>query len=354
MSAVRGRVTLVLVCCAALLGGSLAAVGVEPAGAAHASVVTQPAEARGGNVSAPASVHGTGEAGRLKVAVTPTMTGTVDLALSGLVAGVTQSAPDATGYSVSVAPGARWARFDLSAGPDGAPIDAVVTLETNQGAPLRWTSELAAAAGPGSRAGGRADLADPAPGSYRVTPATPTGGAVLTSYVALPGVTAGAFSVHPAGLAAQSQVSTAYAVTWSGLAEATGYLGVIDYRAGDPGPGAGAADADAAGSGTDQAVTVVSVDSGRGQGAPGSADDGTAAGAPPGAAPPEAPAASEQTPADTGSAGPNPVNSGPPVITGTPEVGRVLHAHAGQWTPDDLDVAFRWQADGVNINEAAG
>ena len=339
-----GRALVAGVCGFALLGGMLTGAG---AGSANASVATGSVVVRGGIVSAPASVHGSGATGRVMVPVTPTTTGAVGLTLSGLAPGVVQSDPASTGYRVDVAPGTRWARFDLAA--DGAPVDVVVTLDTNAGAPLRWASEAGAPAGESSSAGGRVDIADPAPGSYRVTPAAPTDDTVLTSYAPPTGVITGAFTANPSALAARSQVTSAYALTWSGLDAPAPYLGVIDYRAADPAPGEPA---------TAGVATVITVDTGTtGGSAPG--DGGGAAvapGTPPGAASatPGAPATGsvEQPPA-RGTAV-NPVNSSPPLITGTPSVGRVLHAHAGQWSPDDLDVAFRWQADGVDIPGATG
>ena len=335
------------ICGFALLSGILAG-----AGPAVASVATGPVAVRGGIVSAPASVHGTGTSGRVMVPVTPTSTGVVGLTLSGLAPGVVQTDPVGTGYRVDVPAGARWARFDLTV--DGAPVDLVVTFDTNSGAPLRWASEAGAPAGDSSSAGGRVDIADPAPGSYRVTPTTRMPGTVLTSYTPPSGVTAGAFTASPSALTTRSQVTSAYALTWSGLAEPAPYLGVIDYRSAGPATGG--------------AATVVTVDT-TAPGAPGSgaSDDGAhddgasgpggagtpgAASADPGATPPAVTGSSDQPPA-RGTAV-NPVNSGPPLITGTPSVGRVLHAHAGQWSPDDLDAAFRWQADGVDIPGATG
>lgn len=41
-----------------------------------------------------------------------------------------------------------------------------------------------------------------------------------------------------------------------------------------------------------------------------------------------------------------------PRITGTPRVGRRLHARPGAWTPDDVTFRFRWYADGRRVEGA--
>jgi len=44
-----------------------------------------------------------------------------------------------------------------------------------------------------------------------------------------------------------------------------------------------------------------------------------------------------------------PLNTAPPTITGTPEVGKTLSAMPGTWDVTGLRFTYRWQADGVNI-----
>ncbi len=44
-----------------------------------------------------------------------------------------------------------------------------------------------------------------------------------------------------------------------------------------------------------------------------------------------------------------PVNLGLPTITGTPEVGKKLTAHHGEWDTADLHFSYQWNRDGVAI-----
>ncbi len=48
------------------------------------------------------------------------------------------------------------------------------------------------------------------------------------------------------------------------------------------------------------------------------------------------------------------ITPGSPSITGTPQVGQTLTAVPGTWDPVDVDLAYQWQLDGVDIDGATG
>ncbi len=47
-----------------------------------------------------------------------------------------------------------------------------------------------------------------------------------------------------------------------------------------------------------------------------------------------------------------PVNTVPPMISGTPKVGKTLTASPGEWDVAGLKFSYQWQANGVDINGA--
>ena len=258
-------------------------------------------------ILAPASASGTGTYGSVDVSVTPGGDGDIPLSSTGLTAGTLQ--PDAAGdapghsgsstegqtfdYSVTVPAGAKFARFDLDAIDDGADLDLTVVLLDAAGTPVAgWQSATGSA-------DERVDIVAPEAGTYVATvdvyaaPA-PTAWDLLTFAV----VDGGApLTLTPPVLAGTQGVPTKYTASWAGLAPFSSYLGLVGY--GDTG-----------------AFTAIDVTT------------------------------KEDVKPGT------PVNTSPPVISGTPTVGSRLTASPGEWDVAGLRYSYQWQADGTAIRNA--
>jgi subtilisin family serine protease len=271
----------------------------------HSPIAVQPV-----TIVAPTNVSGTGVNGSVDVTVTPGGDGDIPLTTSGLSAGV--RAPDASDpssphsgsgtagdeftYQVQVPDGAQFARFDENAVDDTSDLDLTVyRLDGDGGAPVAgWQSAT-------SSADERVDLENPDPGFYQVVVDVFSGSSAfdVTTFAVTPGAGDGAFTVNPTVLSGSQGEPTTYTASWTGLTPNTDYLGIVGY--GDTGR-----------------TTLVSVASGE-------------------APPPDAP-----------------VNTAPPVISGTPAVGSTLTATPGTWNVDGLSFAYQWQANGADIAGATG
>jgi len=246
-------------------------------------------------IVAPASVEGEGVTGSVSVEVTPGGDGEIPLSTSGLSAGTllghdTGVTGDGATYTTVVPEGAEFARFDLDALDDTTDLDLTVYLLDGDGNPVAgWQSATGSA-------DERVDLAFPEAGTYQV---------LVDVFSAADGVTwdATATAVVPGGaplvldpavLTATQGVPTSYTASWADLAPNSTYLGVVNY--GDTG-----------------ATTVVQVTTGD------AVEPGT------------------------------PLNTSPPTISGTPQVGKKLTASPGEWDTEGLTFAYQWQADGADI-----
>jgi Subtilase family/Fibronectin type-III domain/Bacterial Ig-like domain (group 3)/Peptidase inhibitor I9/PA domain len=265
-------------------------------------------------LAAPASVSGTGITGSVDVEITPGGTGDIALQASGLAAGTKIANPDdpaspytgvgKTGeqreYDVVVPEGTSLARFDLDSIDDSADLDLyVLQLDAGGNPEMQFTSATEAA-------DERVDIRSPRAGTYRVIAdiyvqgtGENAGAFDVRTFMLQPGAGAGAFTVTPQVVAAVQGTPAEYTASWTGLAPETEYLGLVEY--GDTG-----------------LSTVVSVSSG-----------------PAGEVPPVAPVA-----------------TAPPVISGTPLVGRVLRATPGEWDTEGLTFAYQWFSDGERIENA--
>jgi len=253
---------------------------------------------------APASVEGEGVTGSVAVEVTPGGDGKIPLATSGLSPGVLL--PDPTGvetehsgsgvtgasaeYYTEVPEGAEFVRFDLDALDDTTDLDLIVYQLDADGNPVTgWQSATGSA-------DERVDILAPEAATYVMLVdvfSAPDG--VTWDATATPVIPGGASLVlDPAVLAGVQGVPVSYSASWADLAPQSTYLGLVNY--GDTGE-----------------FTVVQVATGD------AVDPGT------------------------------PVNTSPPTISGTPEVGKKLTASAGEWDTEDLTFAYQWQADGVDI-----
>ena len=327
------RIGLTALVAASLIGGSGAAAGAVGIGVV--GIADEPVQ-----LEAPASVVASGATGSVSVPITPGVTGPVALRLSGLTPGVRVANPDdaanpVTGraqsgdeftFRVDVPSGDPFVRFDLDSIGDGADLDLNIFLD-------RPGEESVAGDSQSSASDERVDIPDAPAGSYQVVINTFEGASdfTLTTYTVPTGSSGGTFTATPSTLAGEAGSAANVGLSWAGLSwadlgaadlvAATLYLGVVDY--GDTG-----------------VRTVVTV--GAGGSSPGDPDDPGDPGGPtdPGdhGAPPLA----------------NATNSAPPTILGTPEVGRTLRARAGEWDPADLDFAYRWRVDGVDIPGATG
>jgi subtilisin family serine protease len=266
----------------------------------HSPIAVQPV-----SVVAPESVEGPPIEGSVDVTVTPGATGDLPLHLDGLAPGFHQPNADdpadphtgaGTGgdefsYQVEVPEGSKLARFDLEAVDDTSDLDLIVyLLDGDGGEPVAgWQSATSAA-------DERIDLFDPEPGFYRVDVSVFSGSTAfdVTTYSVPEGIAEGGFTATPPVISGVQGEETTYTLSWSGLTPGTSYLGLVTY-------------------GDTPVRTIVSVPAGEAQ-------------------EPDAP-----------------VNTSPPTITGTPEVGRTLTAHPGEWDTADLSFTYQWQADGADI-----
>lgn len=269
----------------------------------HSAIAVQPV-----SVVAPESVDGAGVNGSVDVSVTPGGTGELPLHVDGLVAGLHQpnagdpssphtgagKAGDDFSYQVQVPEGTQLARFDLDASDDTSDLDLIVyQLDGDGGAPVAgWQSATGAA-------DERIDILAPEAGFYRLDVSVFSGSSAfdVTTYSVTDGLSEGAFAATPPVISGVQGEPATYTLSWTGLTAHTSYLGLVGY-------------------GETPVRTVVSVEAG------------------------DAPAPDA------------PVNTTPPTITGAAEVGSTLTASPGEWDTADLEFAFQWQRDGVDIDGA--
>ncbi len=255
-------------------------------------------------IEAPGNVKGEGANGSVDVTVTPGSTADIPLSTTGLSLGILQ--PDPTGaetehsgsggpgdsfdYTVTVPAGAALARFDLDSMDDVADLDLTVfQLDADGNQVAGWQSATASA-------DERVDIVAPEAADYQVHvgifSANPTTAFDLRTFAVEPG--GAPLTLSPDVIAGQQGVPATYTASWSGLEAHSSYLGVISY--GDTG-----------------AQTFLSVTTG------------------------------DVIPPGT------PINTSPPTITGTPQVGKNLIANPGEWDVADLAFTYQWQVDGVDI-----
>lgn len=268
------------------------------------TVVRSPVAIQPVAIVAPEEVSGEGVSGSVGVTVTPGADADIPLTTTGLSLGVLQ--PDPTGvetehsgsgtngdyfeYTVTVPEGAVFARFDVDSVDDTADLDLTVYQLDDSGTPIAgWQSASASA-------DERVDLADPPAADYLVYvdifSANPTTAFDFRTFAVTEGGAPVAFD--PAVIAGQQGVPAEFTASWADLDPNSRYLGMIGY-------------------GETGAQTLLSVTTGD------AVEPGT------------------------------PVNTSPPTITGTPEVGKRLTAHPGEWDVRGLHFAYQWQADGVDI-----
>lgn len=268
------------------------------------TVVRSPIAVQPVAIVAPANVAGVGDSGSVDVTVTPGSTADIPLATTGLSLGVLQ--PDPTGvetqhsgsgaagahfeYTVVVPDNTALARFDLDTVDNTADLDLTVYQLDAGGNPVAgWQSATASA-------DERVDIPNPVAASYLVNvdvySANPSTAFDLRTFSVIQG--GAPITLTPPVIPGQQGVPFTYTASWSGLAAHSTYLGLISY--GDTG-----------------AQTLLSVSVG------------------------------DVIPPGT------PINTSPPTITGTPQVGHRLTANPGTWDVTGLTFAYQWQADGVNI-----
>ena len=256
-------------------------------------------------IVAPASASGTGTYGSVDVTVTPGGNGGIPLSTTGLTAGTLQADPTPGGspghsgsstegssfnYTVNVPAGSHYARFDLDTTDNTADLDLVVYQLDAAGTPV---AAFQSATGSADE---RVNLLAPVAGDYLVTVSvfaapTPTTFDLRTYAVPSGGAP---LTLTPSVLQGKQGMPATYTAAWAGLAAYSSYLGLVNY-------------------GDTAAYTVVTVV--------------TQADVKPG----------------------TPVNTAPPKITGTPEVGQRLTATPGTWDVAGLRYSYQWQANGVNI-----
>ncbi|CAN5223014.1 hypothetical protein BH09ACT2_BH09ACT2_10350 [soil metagenome] len=256
-------------------------------------------------IVAPASANGTGTYGSVDVTVTPGGDGNIPLTTTGLTAGTLQPDPTAGGtpghsgssaeadtfdYTVAVPAGSKYARFDLDTTDNAADLDLVVYQLDAAGTPI---AAFQSATGSADE---RVNLLAPDAGSYLVEVSVYAAPAPTTFDLRTYAVADGGapLTLTPPVLPGKQGVPATFTAAWAGLAAYSDYLGLVSY--GDTG-----------------AYTVVSVV--------------TQADVKPG----------------------TPLNTAPPAITGTPEVGQRLTATPGTWDVAGLRFAYQWQANGVDI-----
>jgi hypothetical protein len=269
------------------------------------TTVRSPIAVKPVTIVAPASAKGTGTYGSVDITVTPGGDGDIPLSTTGLTAGILQPDPTPGGapghsgssaegstfnYTVDVPKGSQYARFDLDTTDNTADLDLVVYRLDAAGTPI---AAFQSATGSADE---RVNLLAPDAGSYLVE-VTVYAAPVATTFdlrtyaVAKKGAT---LTLTPPVLPGKQAVPATYTAAWAGLAPYSNYLGLVNY-------------------GATGAYTVVNVV--------------TQADVKPG----------------------TPLNTAPPTITGTAEVGETLIATPGTWNVAGLRFAYRWQANGVNI-----
>lgn len=266
----------------------------------HTPIAIQPV-----SLVAPESVEGAGVDGSVDVSITPGSTGEVLLHLDGLVPGLHQpnaddpadshtgagKAGDEFSYQVAVPEGTRLARFELDATDETSDLDLTVyLLDGDGGEPVAgWQSATGAA-------DETVDIVEPEAGFYRVDVSVFSGESAfdVTTFSVTEGQAEGDFTATPPVISGVQGEPATYTLSWAGLTPETSYLGLVNY-------------------GETPVFTVVSVDAGE-------------------ATVPTAP-----------------VNTAPPTISGSPEVGSTLTVDPGEWDTADLSFAYQWQRDGVDI-----
>ena len=269
------------------------------------TTVRSPIAVKPVTIVAPASANGTGTYGSVDITVTPGGDGDIPLTTTGLTAGILQPDPTPGGapghsgssaegstfnYTVDVPKGSQYARFDLDTTDNTADLDLVVYQLDAAGTPI---AAFQSATGSADE---RVNLLAPDAGSYLVE-VTVYAAPVATTFdlrtyaVAKKGAT---LTLTPPVLPGKQAVPATYTAAWAGLAPYSNYLGLVNY-------------------GATGAYTVVNVV--------------TQADVKPG----------------------TPLNTAPPTITGTAEVGETLIATPGTWNVAGLRFAYRWQANGVDI-----
>jgi hypothetical protein len=271
------------------------------------TIVRSPVAIQPVAIVAPGEVAGEGVSGSVDVTVTPGSDAKIPLTTTGLTKGTLQ--PDPTGvetehsgsgatgdyfaYTVTVPDGTVLARFDLDSIDNTADLDLTVYELNASGTPIAgWQSATAS----GDE---RVDIADPDAADYLVYvdiySANPTTAFDFRTYSVQPGGENVTFS--PKKIDGHQGVPATFTAKWKHLDANSSYLGIIGY--GDTG-----------------AQTLLTVTTGD------AVEPGT------------------------------PVNTSPPTITGTPEVGKRLTAHPGTWDVTGLSFSYQWQADGVDIHGA--
>lgn len=187
------------------------------------------------SVVAPLSVSGTGTEGSVTVPLTPGATGSLDVAVHGLVApdtvSGTMSANDDRFECVTVTDGTTLARFGLDAADDDADLDLYVY---RSGSCDR--ADIVGSVGESVTTGDESlTLRDPEPGTYlvEITGFSLAAGASvdfdLHTWEIDPTALAGDLMVTPDPVPAVRDQPTSVVVDWSGLAAGTRYLGYLAY-----------------------------------------------------------------------------------------------------------------------------
>ena len=254
---------------------------------------------------APSTVSGTGNYGSADITVTPGSTGNIPLTTTGLTAAILQpdptpgAVPGHSGssaaarsfqYSVKVAAGTRYARFDLNTTDKSADLDLLVYQLDAAGKPV------AAFESASPLADERVNIPSPAAATYLVTVSVFSDPSPTTFDLRIYAVQAGgsALTLKPGVLAAVQGAPVHFTADWAGLAAYSNYLGLVDYGS----------------SGFYTAVAVT-------------------------------------TKADLRPSAP--INAAPPTIAGPPEVGKTLAATAGSWDVAGLTFSYQWKANGVAV-----
>ncbi len=268
------------------------------------TVVRSPIAIQPVTIVAPANVAGEGAYGSVGITVTPGSTADIPLASTGLSLGVLQ--PDPTGadlvhsgtgapgdsyeYTVAVPSGTVFARFDLDSIDDSADLDLTVyQLDSSGNAVAGWQSASGSA-------DERVDIVNPDAATYVVYVDIYSGGPDTAFDLRTYSVSAAGepIGLSPAVLPGQQGIPLTYTASWNALEGHSSYLGIISY----------------ADTGAQTFLTVTTGDV---------VLPGT------------------------------PINTSPPTITGTAQVGMKLTANPGTWDVRGLHFAYQWQADGVDI-----
>ncbi len=267
-------------------------------------------------VDAPAEVSGTGTTGSVDVTIAPSLTGELDLGLSGLVPQqllVNPDFPEVPGHSgdqdsfydegadgfnayeiVEVPEGAEYARFAVDTEQDETTDLDLTVYRVVSPDDLRYYEQWSSATAAADEA---VSLVTPTAGTYLVMvnrfsysePFTYD----LTAAVVAEGAAEGGFTANPDPVPTVQGEQATYTLSWSDLQPETTYLGVVRY-------------------GDSSIRTVVEVESGQGA----------------------------------------PVAVVAPEVTGKAKVGSTLTATAGEWDPAEVEVAYQWVRGGEPIDGA--